>query len=298
MPIISLFSEIDDFFLAFEKQMMPQSLPVSDSAKKRRRTRCLHTSEVMTILVDFHQSRYRSFKHYYQKHVAVHLRWAFPYLVSYNRFVELMSEALLPLSVYLQTRFGKRSGLSLIDSTPLAVCKNRRIPAHRVFAEEAALSKNSLGWFYGFKLHLVINERGELLWVALTPANIDDRRPVAKLTQRLFGKLYGDKGYISQKLAEALETQGLFLVYKVRKNMKTKPLSDFDAVMLKKRMLVESVINQLKNQSQLEHTRHRSFVNFQVNAVCALIAYTWQEKKPSLNLRALDEIKDLPVTVN
>ena len=239
MPIISLFSEIDDFFLAFEKQMMPQSLPVSDPAKKRRRTRRLHTSEVMTILVDFHQSRYRSFKHSYQKHVAVHLRWAFPYLVSYNRFVELMSEALLPLSVYLQTRFGKCSGLSFIDSTPLAVCKNRRIPAHRVFcgswrggwvsanrryigcepkprnlsnfrAEEAALSKNSLGWFYGFKLHLVINERGELLWVALTPANIDDRRPVAKLTQCLFGKLYGDKGYISQKLAETLETQGLF----------------------------------------------------------------------------------------
>ena len=121
-----------------------------------------------------------------------------------------MSEALLPLSVYLQTRFGKCSGLSLIDSTPLAVCKNRRIPTHRVFAEEAALSKNSLGWFYGFKLHLVINERGELLWVALTPTNIDDRRPVAKLTQPLFGKLYGDKGYISQKLAEALETQGVF----------------------------------------------------------------------------------------
>ena len=210
MHIIPLFCEIDDFFLAFEKQMMPRSLPVSQPPKKRGRIRSLHTSEVMTILVDFHQSQYRSFKHYYQKHVTVHLHWAFPNLVSYNRFVELMAEALLPLSVYLQTRFGKCSGLSFTDSTPLAVCKNRRIPAHRVFAEEAALSKNSLGWFYGFKLHLVINERGELLWVALTPANIDDRRPVAKLTQRLFGKLYGDKGYISQKLAETLETQGLF----------------------------------------------------------------------------------------
>ena len=295
MNIIPLFCDIDDAFLAFEQQKLPET---SEMPKKRGRPRSLHTSKVMTILIAFHQSQYRTLKHFYQKHVCLYWRWAFPNLVSYNRFVELIPESLLALTVYLSRRLGTCSGISFIDSTPIAVCQNRRIQSHRVFRGIAERARNSVGWFYGFKLHLVINEHGELLAFTFTPANVDDRHRVAQLTRHLSGKVYADKGYISEALSETLKTQGICLVYKVRKNMKTRPLSDFDAILLKKRMLIETVIDPLKNQCQLQHTRHRSLVNFQVNAVCALIAYTLQRKKPSVNLRALEETKDLPVLAN
>ena len=208
-----------------------------------------------------------------------------------------MSEALMPLLIYLYTRFGNCDGISFVDSTALRVCDNRRISTHRVFAEEAELSKNSIGWFYGFKLHLLINRVGELLSIELMPATTDDRVPVGQLSQGIFGKLYADRGYISKALREALGSQGISFIYKVRKNMQPLPLSEADTVLLKKRMLIESVIKELKTQMQLEQTRHRSFKNFQVNVVSALIAYTYLEKKPSLNLRALQEIKDLPTLV-
>ena len=134
---------------------------------------------------------------------------------------------------------------------------------------------------------------GELLWVYLTSGNTNDRRPVVELARPVFGKLYADKGYISKELRQTLKTEGVDLIYKVRKNMKSEALSDFDALMLKKRMLIETVIGQLKSQTQLEHTRHRSFQNFQVNIISvSLIAYTHQEKKPTLNLCVLDEIKE------
>ena len=195
--------------------------------------------------------------------------------------------------VYLYTRLGSCDGISLIDSTRLWVCENRRIPTHRVLvSEKAGRGMTWLGWFYGFKLHRVINTHGELLWVYLTSGNTDDRHPVVELARPVFGKLYADKGYISQELRQTLKTEGVDLIYKVRKNMKAEALSDFDALMLKKRMLIETVIGQLKSQTQLEQTRHRSFVNFQVHSVSALIAYRHQEKKPTLNLCVLDEIKE------
>lgn len=294
MPIISLFCDIDDFYLHYLKQMTADD-DASDQPESRGRPRRLHPSEVMTILLLFHHSGYRCFKHYYQKHVCSYLRWAFPKLVSYNRFVELTSEALPEVSAYLLMRYGTCKGISFIDSTPIAVCRNQRIQEHRVFAKEARSGKNTLGWFYGFKLHLIVNTNGELLAAEMTPGNTNDRKPVRKLAEGLFGKLYGDKGYVSTPLAEALKTQGIYLVSKVNKNMKPEALSHVDATLLKKRMFIESVIEQLKHQSQLEHTRHRSFKNFQVNVYCALIAYTYQQKKPSLNLSELDEIIDAQV---
>lgn len=169
MDILPLFCEIHDFFLSFEKYQTQRQLPGTHS-EKRGRPRSLHPSEIMTILVYFHQSQYRTFKDYYLKEVCLHLRWAFPNLVSYNRFVALKSEVMFALSVYLYTRLGTCDGVSFIDSTRLRVCENRRIPTHRVFAEEAERGKTSLGWFYGFKLHLVVNTHGELVSIYLTPA--------------------------------------------------------------------------------------------------------------------------------
>lgn len=200
MSLLELFCHVDDFCQAFEPQWR-QSLLQQGTIKRVRQAQ-LSTSEIMTIVIHFHQARYRDFKTYYTDYVLVHLQDAFPQLVSYTRFVELMGRALVPLMAYFYYCKGRCTGISFVDSTPLAVCHNRRIPRHKVFAELAARGKTSMGWFYGFKLHLVVNDRGELLAVTLTPGNTDDRQPVPHMARELFGKLFGDKGYISAPLAK------------------------------------------------------------------------------------------------
>ena len=295
MPIISLFCDIDAFFLAYEKWMATHCLSQETATPETRgRRRSLHPSEVMTLLIAFHQSGYRTFKHFYQRHVCVYWCAEFPYLVSYSRFVRLEKEVLTVLTFYLQANLGTCSGISFVDSTRLRVCDNKRISSHRVFAKKAGCSKTSMGWFCGFKLHLVINDKGEILDVELTVGNIDDRRPLPKFAEGLHGSLYADKGYISKDLRELLGEQGVNLVYKVRKNMDPLDLSVSDEVLLKKRMLIESVIKIVKTQTQLEHTRQRNYLNFQVNVVSALIAYQLLENKPSLNFSELQQINDLP----
>ena len=300
MNIITLFCEIDDFFLAYEKWMATQCrFPKEIPSETRGRRRNLHPSEVMTLLIAFHQSGYRTLKHFYEKHVCVYWSAEFPHLVSYSRFVQLQEEVLTLLTLYLSAHLGTCSGISFVDSTRLRVCDNKRISSHRVFSAAAERSKTSMGWFYGFKLHLLINDKGEILDVALTPGNTDDRRPLPKFAEGLHGSLYADRGYISKDLREMLRAQDINFVYKVRKNMDPLELSVSDEVLLKKRMLIESVIKELKTQTQLEHTRKpRSFKNFQVNVVSALIAYQLCENKPALNFSELQQINDLPMIYN
>lgn len=292
--ILPLFSDLDDFCQRFEPSFKTKQL--ESGFLRRHRKATLALSEVMTIIVWFQQSSYRTFKDYYLKEVCQHLRDEFPNLVSYTRFVELMPLALVPLCFYLQTRKGKTAGIAFIDSLPIAVCHNRRIPSHKVFSHLAERGKSSVDWFYGFKLHLIVNDQGDLLAFHLTPGNVDDRQPVAKLAKDLFGKLFGDRGYISQKLQEVLSRQNLQLVTKIKKNMKNKLLSVFDQILLRKRALIETINDQLKNICQIEHTRHRSTANFLVNVIAALIAYTYKEKLPSLNIRVKD-LERLPALV-
>src|ERR687886_66202 len=256
----------------------------SGSAPRPGRANSLSVSEVLTILVWFHVSHYRTFQHYYVDSVLPDKRAEFPGLPSYTRFVELIPQTLLPLCAYLQTRKGQPTGIQFIDSLPIRVCHNRRIGSHKVFAGLAQRGKGSRGWFYGFQLHLIMNEQGELLGLTLTPGNVDDRRPVRKLVRQLWGKLFGDRGYISQELFEQLWTQGLQLITKLKRNMKNKLMPLLDKVLLRKRALIECVNDQLKNISQIEHTRHRSATNGIVNIVAAVVAYTFQPKKPALDL--------------
>jgi Transposase DDE domain len=287
VDILPTFCDIDDFCLLFEPLWQQRLL----ETRQRRRASSLCLSEVMTIIVLFHASGYRNFKAYYTEQVLKQYVWAFPRLVSYQRFVELMPSALVPLCGYLQTRKGHCSGISFIDSTSLKVCHNRRIHSHKVFQGRAGRGKTSVDWFYGFKLHLVINDRGELLSLRLTPGNTDDRRPVPELVKGLFGKLIGDKGYVSQPLFEALYDEGVQLVTKLKRGMRNRLMPVMDKIMLRKRALIESVMDQLKNISQIEHSRHRSVANCFVNLVAGLIAYTWREKKPSLNIRLKERLQ-------
>lgn len=278
-----LFWHIDDFCQRFEPQWR-QSL-LRQGLEQRQRDGSLSLSEVMTILVAFHQQHYRNFKAYYLKHVCVYWRGAFPGLVSYTRFVELMSQALLPLCVYLRSLFGACSGVSFIDSTSLKVCHNRRISRHRVLSNLAKRGRTSVDWFYGFKLHLVVNEGGELLNLTLTPGNVDDRKPVPKLLQGLFGKVFADKGYVSRSLAQQLrQTYGIEFFAKPKRKMNNALMRLSDKLLSRKRAVIETIIDQLKNISQIEHSRHRSPINFLVNLLCGLIVYCHQPKKPSLNL--------------
>ena len=282
MSLLKLFCNIDDFWQAFQLHWRRVTL-ARDGGRRVRAARLSH-SEIMTILIHFHQSHYRTFKAYYTEYVLIHRRPEFPGLVSYNRFVELTPTVIIPLAAYLQQRQGNCTGIAFVDATTIKVCHNKRIPRHKVFAGIAARGKTSMGWFYGFKLHLSVNDRGEILACRLTPGNVDDRKPLPDLAKTLFGKLFGDKGYISQPLFDQLLAQSLELITPRHKNMKKRPLPLEDKLLLRKRSVIETINDQLKNISQIEHTRHRSVANFLVNLVCGLIAYCHQRKKPSLHL--------------
>lgn len=282
MDLEALFCDVDDFCRLFLPSWHRRLL-TSGTCKRQRASR-LTLSESLTILIAFHQSQYRHFKAFYLLHLCQQGRREFPNLLSYSRFVALIPTTLIPLCVYLNTRQGQDTGIAFIDSTSLVVCHNRRIHSHKVFKQVARRGKNSMGWFYGFKLHLVVSERGELLAFRITPGNVDDRRPVPLLTDGLTGKLIGDRGYISQRLFNTLWERGLHLITKLRKNMHNKLMPWVDKLLLRKRAIIETINDQLKNIQQVEHSRHRSWVNAMVNVLAALAAYTHQPRKPSLNL--------------
>jgi hypothetical protein len=283
MSLLALFCDVDDFCQRWNAEQVPTLAAVNGQG---RRQPGLSDSEIMTIVIHFHQSGYRDFKDYYTKHVEVHLRLEFPQLVSYSRFVTLMQRVVVLLWAYAQAGCQMCTGISFVDSTALRVCTNRRINRHKVFAGLAARGQCSLGWFYGFKLHLVINQYGEVLAFTLTPGNVDDRKPVPKLVRGLFGKLFGDKGYLSQSLFETLLEQGLQLITGIKARMKNRLMVISDKLLLRKRYIIETINDQLKNQSQIEHSRHRSPVNFIVNVLAGLIAYMRQPKKPAINWSA------------
>ena len=281
--LLEVFCDVDDFCQQFEPGWH-QHL-IASGRLQRQRARRLRLSEVMTILIVSHHSHYRTFKAFYTTHVLRPWRSEFPGLVSYSRFVEFLPSTLAPLCAYLRQCYGPCTGPSFVDATALAVCHNRRIAQHKVFAGLAARGRTSVGWFFGFKLHLVVNDRGELLRVALTPGNTDDRKPVPKLAHSLFGKLFADKGYLSAALTEELLTTfGVHLLTPLKRNMKPRIFLWTDKLLLRKRAIVETIFDQLKNISQIEPSRHRSPTNFLVNLLCGLIAYCHQPKKPSLHL--------------
>ena len=279
--LTELFCHVDDFCQQFEPEFRRYLL---ENGKTRHRSCCVELSEIMTLLILFHQLRYRQFKMFYLYHVCGFMRDAFPTLPSYNRFVELMPRAIIPMCCYLEKLKGQCSGISYIDSTKISVCHNKRIKQHKVFDGIAQRGKSSTGWFFGFKLHLVINHLGEIVDVTLTPGNTDDRKVVKQLSRHLHGKLFGDKGYISAELQTWLSHHlDLSLITKQRKNMRKKALDKVDETLLKSRGLIETVIDELKNLCQIAHSRHRSYHGFMINLLSGLVAYCWFPDKPKLS---------------
>ena len=275
--ITELYCHVDDFFKMFQSSFETHLLG-------NRKTSALSPSEIMTLVIHFHQVQFRNFKQYYVAYVKPYLIQFFPNLVSYSRLIELLPSVVCPLMGYLGSKHPKQTGIAFIDSTSLDVCHIRRAHSHQVFRGLANKGKTSTGWFFGFKLHLVMNDQGEILSFHLSKANQDDRVPVPKLTQDLWGKLIGDKGYLCQTLFDELWGRGLTLLTKIKKNMKNKLMPLWDKLLLRKRAIIESVFDQLKNISQIEHSRHRSPTNFVVNLLAGLCAYQLQTKKPSLKI--------------
>lgn len=199
-----------------------------------------------------------------------------------------MKNIFIPLFAYLLRLRGTVTGIAFVDSTSIKVCHNKRITRNKIFKGLAKRGKTTSGWFYGFKLHLIINEKGEILSFQLTPGSISDVSMLETLSKGVFGKLFGDKGYISSKLGKSLLDQGLELFTSVRSNMKQRLMSLTDKIFLRKRSIIETVNDQLKNISQLEHTRHRSVGSFLVNILGGIAAYCHQPKKPSLKMTNTD----------
>ena len=282
MSLDDLCCNVDDFCRLLLPDWHRQQRQYGE--RKRLRGCRLAVSEIMPILIHFHHSQYRNFKAYYLLPRCRHLADAFPNWLSYNRLVAVIPTVLMPLCVYLHTRKGQATGIAFIDATSLVVCPNRRIDSHKVFTQVARRGKTAVGWFYGFKLHRVVNDCGEWLAFPITPGNVDDRKPVPQLVKGLAGKLFGDRGYISQKRFETLLEQHRPLITKLRKTMRNKLLPLSDKLLLRKRALLETINDQLKNISQIEPTRQRSVINSMVNLLAGWVAYTHQPKKPSLNL--------------
>ncbi|WP_028389283.1 IS982 family transposase [Legionella fairfieldensis] len=282
VPIVEIFCDIDDFCKAWFKESSFYILPSPN--RKRARFCRMSASEIMTLVILFHLSHYRTFKDYYRDCVQKDMRNYFPELVSYNRFTEIMSSVLIPLTAYLYSRLGKKTGLYYVDSTPLAVCHNKRIYRHKTFDGIAERGKTSMGWFFGFKLHVVINHEGELVAFCITKGNVDDRVPLEQLFKNLEGLAAGDKGYLSKQKTESLLAKGLRLITRVRRNMKEKTMNLFDQFFLNHRGLVETVIEQLKSICHIDHSRHRKPDNFVINLLAGLMAYMLKPRKPSLHL--------------
>lgn len=284
--VTEIYFIIDEFFKEFDNIIRTHSLPDAKTKKRNRKFTMSH-SEVMTILVLFHSASFKNLKSFYVFYVQKHMQKEFPQTVSYNRFVELQPKVCVPLAIFVKMMcLGRCTGISFIDSTPIRSCHIKREKQHKTFKDIAQKGQCSLGWFYGFKLHLIINDRGEILDFILTPGNVDDREPLKcmDLHKRIFGKLFGDKGYIGKDLFEQLFVDGVHLITKLRKNMKNALMLLHDRIMLRKRALIESVNDELKNICHVEHTRHRSFDNFIINLLSALAAYSFFDKKPSINI--------------
>lgn len=279
MDLTGLFCNVDDFV---NQQKVENALPLPDSKVPRARNFRLSDSEIMTICIAYHQSGYKNFKVFYLEYVCKYLESQFPDLVSYTRFIELMSKVSYLLANYLVSKLDQPTGISYIDSTSIQVCKPKRMSRNKVFKESGKKSKSSIGWFFGFKLHIIINEKGGLLAIKFTKGNTNDCKPVLEMAKNLFGKLFGDKGYISKELSAELMEKNIQLITSVKKNMKNKLMPILDKILLRKRSIIETVNDQLKNISNIEHSRHRSVKNFLINILCALIAYTQQAKKPAI----------------
>jgi len=281
--LIEIYVESDDFLKGIEDFIAKQELPPID--KRRKKTnRMMSHSEMMSIIIFYHVSGFRCFKWYYKIVIKRILKSYFPNAYSYNRFIELMWELNIYMVFFMTVcRLSKPTKGNYIDSKKLVVSHNKRIKDHKTHKGLAKRGKSSTGWFFGFKLHLIINHLGEIVLFKLSPGNVADNNHnlLLSIAENVQGFLFGDKGYLS-KIAADLKTKGLHLITKLRKNMKVQQLTPEQKYFMKHRGLIETVFDILKHQLDIEHSRNRSTKNYFANVLAALIAYTFLDKIPAI----------------
>lgn len=277
--LTGIFCQVDDFCKELNRYQMGKFLP--SSTNRRGPACCLSNSEIMMILILFQSSRWRDFKNYYNHFLSTYYKSAFPNLPSYNRFIEIMNRVILHLILFSQINSGKRTGIYYIDSTCLPVCHLKRSRRHKTFDEIAEYGRTSVGWFFGLKLHLVINDQGELIAFKITSGKQNDAKAGESIMEKLQGLMFGDKGYIGKELFSRLLSQGLKLITRGRKNMKEKTFSPFEKQLLDKRGIIETVINHFKHHYHIWHTRHRSVLNAMTHLVAGIAAYVIEPLKIS-----------------
>ena len=283
IDITALYCCLDDFCKVFEEWEAHRLIP---SEQTRKRSGKLSGSQMLFIMVLFHLSPYKNFKTFYLYGIGCQHRACFRDLPHYDRFVSLMPRLFAPLMVLLHSLSGEETGVYFADSSKLAVCHNCRIHSHQVFDGMAARGKTSTGWFFGLKLHVVINHKGQIMALKITPGNTADSAVLDEITRHLTGKLCADKGYIGRELFNKLWQRGLHLITGIRRNMRNHLMLLGDKIMLRKRFVIETVFDILKCEMGLEHSRHRSPVNAMVHVLSCLVAYAYRTGKPSISLRA------------
>jgi hypothetical protein len=277
--LVAIFCEIDDFCKELEKNF-PQFLLTGPMRGNRGPNCRMALSEIMTIQIAFQMIGYRNFKTFYTGYLMKYWREYFPTLLSYNRFVELMPYSLHPLTLFTQIKSGKKTGIYYIDSSCLPVCHLKRSRRNKTFTEIAQYGKTSVGWFFGLKIHLVVNDRCELIAFKITQGNQHDNKAAQKVLKGLEGLAFGDKGYLGKKIFDALYKEGLKLVTRKRKNMKNQtPLTEYEQQLLNQRGMIETIFNCLKQKYHIWHTRHRSVFNAISHLVAALAAYVLEPLK-------------------
>jgi hypothetical protein len=278
--LTQLYCTIDDFCKLLEKELETKRLLGSEKSKNHSK---ITVSEIVTIALFYHYSGYKNFKNYYEKHVKMHLCKEFPNAPSYSRIVELKQKIFWILALFAKTLAASCTGISIIDSTSLAVCHNKRIYRHKTFKGSAERGMTSVGWFFGFKLHITINHLGEIIAFFITPGNVSDGDPdvLDKITKDLFGKLVADRGYMGR--SQYFYEKGITIIHRLRSNMKNKIISLFDKFLLRQRGIVETVFGLLKEGLNLEHSRHRSISGFFINVFTTLAAYAFRPNKPAIN---------------
>ena len=281
VDITALYCCLDDFCKVFKDWEAHRLIP---SPMTRQRCGKLSRSEMLFIMVLFHLAPYKNFKVFYLYGIGHQHRACFSDLPHYDRFVSLMPRLFAPLMMLLHSLSGEQTGLYFADSTKLAVCHNRRISRHKVFDGLAARGKTSVGWFFGLKLHFVINHKGQIVALKITPGNTADSTVLDEIAKHLRGKLYADKGYIGHELFKTLWQRGLHLITGIRRNMRNYLMPMADKIMLRKRFVIETVLDTLKSEMGLEHSRHRSVMNAMVHVLSCLVAYAFRHGKPSISL--------------
>ena len=291
--LVSIFCEIDDFCKELEKNFS-QSLLTGPIQGNRGPNCRMSLSEVMTIQIAFQMVGYRNFKTFYTGFVMRYWINYFPSLLSYNRFIEIMRNTLCPMTIFTQIKSGKKTGIYYIDSSCLPVCHIKRSRRNKTFDEIAQYGKTSVGWFFGLKIHLVVNDRCELIAFKITQGNQHDGPIAQKLLKGLEGLAFGDKGYLGKKIFDALYEEGLKLITRKRKNMKNvATLTEYEQQLLNQRGIIETIFNCLKHKYHIWHTRHRSIFNAMSHLVAALAAYVIEPLKITAIKQLVEKPKEL-----